>query len=141
MNNQSNAKLYITIGIILILIVGFIAYKNVTKIQNYKENGKEVECTVTSVIKGRKGKQTVEAVYFDESGSPITASVIRNKSTYVGEEFLGMVVPEKPEEIYCMPAQSTQKIVYCVFGVFGLTGVILIICGIVSSIKNHRKSY
>lgn len=141
MNNQSNAKLYITIGIILILIVGFIAYKNVTKIQNYKENGKEVECTVTSVIKGRKGKQTVEAVYFDESGAPITASVIRNKSTYVGEEFLGMVVPEKPEEIYCMPAESTQKIVYCVFGAFGLTGVILIICGIVSAIKNRRKCY
>ncbi len=141
MNNKSNAKLYITIGIMLMLIVGFIAYKNVTKIQNYKENGIEVECTVSSVIHGRKGKQSVEAVYYDESGNQITASVIRNKSTYVGEEFTGRVVPEKPEEIYCMPSESTQKIVYCVFGAFGLTGVILIICGIVSSIKNHRKSY
>lgn len=61
MKNQSNAKMYITIGIILMLVVGFIAYKNVTKIQNYKENGNEVECTVVSVIQGRKGKQSVEA--------------------------------------------------------------------------------
>ena len=141
MKNQSNAKMYITIGIILILVVGFIAYKNVTKIQNYKENGNEVECTVVSVIQGRKGKQSVEAAYYDEAGNLITADVIRNQKTYVGEEFIGMVVPEKPEEIYCMPLESTQKIVYCVFGAFGLTGVILIICGIVSSIKNHRKYY
>lgn len=42
MNKESNAKLYITIGIILILVVGFIAYKNLTKVRNYKENGKEV---------------------------------------------------------------------------------------------------
>ena len=140
MNNKSNAKLYITVGIILLIVVGFIAYKNVTKIQNYKENGKEVECTVSSVIQGRKGKQTVEAVYTDETGNQITAKVIRNQSTYVGEEFTGLVVPEKPEEIYCMPSEDTQKIVYCVFGAFGLTGLILIICGIVSAVK-HRKVY
>ncbi|MBC3514581.1 hypothetical protein [Ruminococcus bicirculans (ex Wegman et al. 2014)] len=140
MKNQSNAKMYITIGIILMLVVGFIAYKNVTKIQNYKENGKEVECTVVSVIQGRKGKQSVEAAYYDEAGNLITADVIRNQKTYVGEEFIGMVVPEKPEEIYCMPSESTQKIVYCVFGAFGLTGLILIICGIVSAVK-HRKVY
>ena len=66
MTNKSNAKLYITIGIIMLLVVGVIAYKNVTKIRNYKENGKEVECTVSSVIQGRKGKQSVEAVYYDE---------------------------------------------------------------------------
>ncbi|RGH27801.1 hypothetical protein DW964_12735 [Ruminococcus sp. AM47-2BH] len=140
MKNQSNAKMYITIGIILMLVVGFIAYKNVTKIQNYKENGNEVECTVVSVIQGRKGKQSVEAAYYDEAGNLITADVIRNQKTYVGEEFIGMVVPEKPEEIYCMPSESTQKIVYCVFGAFGLTGLILIICGIVSAVK-HRKVY
>ena len=140
MKNQSNAKMYITIGIILMLVVGFIAYKNVTKIQNYKENGNEVECTVVSVKKGRKGKQSVEAAYYDEAGNLITADVIRNQKTYVGEEFIGMVVPEKPEEIYCMPSESTQKIVYCVFGAFGLTGLILIICGIVSAVK-HRKVY
>ena len=140
MKNQSNAKMYITIGIILMLVVGFIAYKNVTKIQNYKENGNEVECTVVSVIQGRKGKQSVVAAYYDEAGNLITADVIRNQKTYVGEEFIGMVVPEKPEEIYCMPSESTQKIVYCVFGAFGLTGLILIICGIVSAVK-HRKVY
>lgn len=140
MKNQSNAKMYITIGIILMLVVGFIAYKNVTKIQNYKENGNEVECTVVSVIQGRKGKQSAEAAYYDEAGNLITADVIRNQKTYVGEEFIGMVVPEKPEEIYCMPSESTQKIVYCVFGAFGLTGLILIICGIVSAVK-HRKVY
>ena len=92
------------------------------------------------MIQGRKGKQTVEAVYTDETGNQITAKVIRNQSTYVGEEFTGLVVPEKPEEIYCMPSESTQKIVYCVFGAFGLTGLILIICGIVSAVK-HRKVY
>ena len=54
MKNQSNAKMYITIGIILMLVVGFIAYKNVTKIQNYKENGNEVECTVVSEYRGEK---------------------------------------------------------------------------------------
>lgn len=140
-NNKSNAKLYITIGIILMLVVGFIAYGNVTKIQNYKENGKDVECTVTSVIRGRKGKQTVEAVYVNESGVQITAKAIRNQSTYVGEEFTGRVVPEKPEEIYCMPSEFTQKIVYCVFGAFGLVGFVLIICGIVSAIRNNRKCY
>ncbi len=138
MNEKS--KKYIIVGLILLLVVGFIAYKNVTKIQNYKENGKEVECTVVSVIQGRKGKQSVEAVYTDETGNQITAKVIRNQSTYVGEEFTGLVVPEKPEEIYCMPSESTQKIVYCVFGAFGLTGLILIICGIVSAVK-HRKVY
>ena len=122
MNNKSNAKLYITVGIILLIVVGFIAYKNVTKIQNYKENGKEVECTVVSVIQGRKGKQTVEAVYINESGDQITAKVIRNQSTYVGEE-------------------NTQKIVYCVFGAFGLAGIIMIICGIVSAAKNRREIY
>ena len=85
MNNKSNAKLFITLGIILILVVGFIAYKNVTKVQNYKENGKEVECTVTSVVQGRKGRQTVEATYTDESGnqinvgSPIVAFTQNNK--------------------------------------------------------------
>ena len=36
MNKNSNAKLYITIGTILILLVGFIAHKNVTKPQNQK---------------------------------------------------------------------------------------------------------
>lgn len=36
MNKESNAKLYMTIGTILILVVGFIAYKNVTKVHNYK---------------------------------------------------------------------------------------------------------
>ena len=128
MNEKS--KKYIIVGLILLLVVGFIAYKNVTKIQNYKENGKEVECTVVSV----------EAAYYDEAGNLITADVIRNQKTYVGEEFIGMVVPEKPEEIYCMPSESTQKIVYCVFGAFGLTGLILIICGIVSAVK-HRKVY
>lgn len=141
MNNKSNAKLFITLGIILILLVGFIAYKNVTKVQNYKENGKEVECVVTSVTQGRKGKQTVEATYTDESGNQITASVIRNQSTYVGEKFTGLVVPEKPDEIYCMPAESTQMIVYCIFGALGLTGLVLIICGIVSATKNRRRSY
>ncbi len=141
MTNKSNAKLYITIGLILLLIVGFIAYKNVTKIQNYKKNGIEVECTVSSVIQGRKGKQTVEAIYTDESGNQITAKVIRNQSTYVGEEFVGLVVPEKPKEIYCMPSETTQKIVYCVFGAFGLTGFILITCGIVSAVKNRRLIY
>jgi outer membrane lipoprotein-sorting protein len=138
MNEKS--KKYIIVGLILLLVVGFIAYKNVTKIQNYKKNGKEVECTVVSVIQGRKGKQSVEAAYYDEAGNLITADVIRNQKTYVGEEFIGMVVPEKPEEIYCMPSESTQKIVYCVFGAFGLTGLILIICGIVSAVK-HRKVY
>lgn len=138
MNEKS--KKYIIVGLILLLVVGFIAYKNVTKIQNYKENGKEVECTVVSVIQGRKGKQSVEAAYYDEAGNLINADVIRNQKTYVGEEFIGMVVPEKPEEIYCMPSESTQKIVYCVFGAFGLTGLILIICGIVSAVK-HRKVY
>ena len=138
MNEKS--KKYIIVGQILLLVVGFIAYKNVTKIQNYKENGKEVECTVSSVIQGRKGKQTVEAVYTDETGNQITAKVIRNQSSYVGEELTGLVVPEKPEEIYCMPSEDTQKIVYCVFGAFGLTGLILIICGIVSAVK-HRKVY
>ena len=138
MNEKS--KKYIIVGLILLLVVGFIAYKNVTKIQNYKENGQEVECTVVSVIQGRKGKQSVEAAYYDEAGNLITADVIRNQKTYVGEEFIGMVVPEKPEEIYCMPSESTQKIVYCVFGAFGLTGLILIICGIVSAVK-HRKVY
>lgn len=141
MTNKSNAKLYIMIGLILLLIVGFIAYKNVTKIQNYKKNGIEVECTVSSVIQGRKGKQTVEAIYTDESGNQITAKVIRNQSTYVGEEFVGLVVPEKPKEIYCMPSETTQKIVYCVFGAFGLTGFILITCGIVSAVKNRRLIY
>ena len=141
MNNKSNAKLYITIGTILILVVGFIAYKNVTKVQNYKENGKEVECVVTSVTQGRKGKQTVKAAYTDESGNQITASVIRNQSTYVGEKFTGLVVPEKPDEIYCMPEESIQMIVYCVFGALGLTGLVLIICGIVSATKNRRRSY
>lgn len=141
MNNKSNAKLYMTIGIILILVVGFIAYKNVTKVKNYKENGKEVECIVTSVIQGRKGRQTVEAVYTGESGNQITASVIRNQSTYVGEKFTGLVVPEKSDEVYCMPTESTQMIVYCVFGALGLTGVILIICGIVSAVKSRRSSY
>ena len=102
MNEKS--KKYIIVGLILLLVVGFIAYKNVTKIQNYKENGKEVECTVVSVIQGRKGKQSVEAAYYDEAGNLITADVIRNQKTYVGEEFIGMVVPEKPEEIYCMPS-------------------------------------
>lgn len=138
MNEKS--KKYIIVGLILLLVVGFIAYKNVTKIQNYKENGKEVECTVSSVIQGRKGKQTVEAVYTDETGNQITAKVIRNQSTYVGEEFTGLVVPEKPEEIYCMPSEDTQKIVYCVFGAFGFVGIILIICGIVGAVK-HRKVY
>ena len=141
MTNKSNAKLYVLMGTILILIVAFIAYKNVTKIQNYKTNGKEVECTVTSVIQGRKGKQTVQVVYYDESGNQITASVIRNKQTYAGEEFVGSVVPEKPREVYCIPSEFTQKIVYCVFGAFGLVGVILIICGIVSAVRNRRESY
>ena len=136
MNNSLNSKLYMTIGIILILLVGFIAYKNVTK-----ENGKEVECIVTSVIQGRKGRQTVRAVYTNESGNQITASVIRNQSTYVGEKFTGLVVPEKPDEVYCMPAESTQMIVYCVFGALGLTGLVLIICGIVSATKSRRNSY
>ena len=36
MNQESNSKLYITIGTILILLVGFIAYKNITKLQNQK---------------------------------------------------------------------------------------------------------
>lgn len=139
MNEKS--KKYIIVGLILLLVVGFIAYKNVTKIQNYKENGKEVECTVVSVIQGRKGKQSVEAAYYDEAGNLITADVIRNQKTYVGEEFIGMVVPEKPEEIYCMPSESTQKIVYCVFGAFGFVGIILIICGIVGSAKNRRGIY
>ena len=35
MNEKS--KKYIIVGLILLLVVGFIAYKNVTKIQNYKE--------------------------------------------------------------------------------------------------------
>ena len=104
MSGKTNTKLFITIGTILILVVGFIAYKNVTKVQNYKENGKEVECVVTSVTQGRKGKQTVKVAYTDESGNQITASTIRNQSTYVGEKFTGLVVPEKPDEIYCMPA-------------------------------------
>ena len=141
MNKKLTVKQYITIGTILILVVGFIAYKNVTKVQDYKENGKEVECIVISVIQGRKGRQTVEAVYTDESGNQITASVIRNQSTYVGEKFTGLVVPEKSDEVYCMPAESTQMIVYCVFGALGLTGVILIICGIVSAVKSRRSSY
>ena len=85
MINNSNAKLLITIGTILIIVVGFIAYKNLTKVQNYKENGKEVECVVTSVTQGRKGRQTVEASYTDESGnqinvgSPIVAFTQNNK--------------------------------------------------------------
>ena len=62
-------------------------------------------------------------------------------TTCVGEEFTGLVVPEKPEEIYCMPSEDTQKIVYCVFGAFGFVGIILIICGIVGSAKNRRGIY
>lgn len=54
MNEKS--KKYIIVGLILLLVVGFIAYKNVTKIQNYKENGKEVECTVKFCDSREKGK-------------------------------------------------------------------------------------
>ena len=36
MNNKSNSKLYIPIGTILILLVGYIAHKNITKPQNQK---------------------------------------------------------------------------------------------------------
>ena len=36
MSIDSNAKLFITIGMILIIVVGFIAYKNITKPQNQK---------------------------------------------------------------------------------------------------------
>ena len=139
MNEKS--KKYIIVGLILLLVVDFSAQNNARKIHTHKEYGKEVECTVSSVIQGRKGKQTVEAVYTDETGNQITAKVIRNQSTYVGEEFTGLVVPEKPEEIYCMPSESTQKIVYCVFGAFGLTGLILIICGIVSAVKRRKVDY
>ena len=68
MNNKSNAKLYITIGIILILLVGFIVYKNVAKVQNYKENGKEVECVVTSVTQGRKAICLNDLLYKSDIG-------------------------------------------------------------------------
>lgn len=141
MRNESNAKLYMTIGIILMLVIGYVSYCNVKKIKNYKENGKEVNCVVTSIITGRKGKQTVEAEYIDDSGKIVTASVIRNKRTYLGEEFTGRVVPEKPDEVFCIPKESTQKIVFTIFGALELTGFVLIICGIVSAIKHRRSSY
>lgn len=136
-STASNSTLCIVIGIILIIISGFISYKNISKIQNHKNNGKKVKCTVTSVIQGRKGRQTVEAVYTDESGNQITASVIRNKHTYVGEEFMGSIVSEKPNDIYCIPSKTAQIIFFCILGAFGFLGIILIIYGIVSAMKKH----
>lgn len=140
MNNGSNAKMLITIGIIMMLVIGYIGYSNVKKNNNYKENGKEVNCVVTSIIHGRKNRQTVDGEYIDDSGNIVTAKVIRNEPAVVGEEFTGLVVPEKPDEVYCMPKESTLKIIYGVLGGLELTGFVLIICGIVSAIR-HRRSY
>lgn len=139
MRKENNSKLLIVLGIILISITLFVAHSNIKKTENYKENGKEVECEVVQIIQGRKGSQQVEAVYIDESGNAVYAKATMNRQVTLNETFTGLVVSEKPNEIYCPPSESLTTILKCVgYGFAGLGGV-LIICGIMSAIRSRLK--
>lgn len=139
MRRENNSKLFIVLGIIILLITGFVANSNIKKQRNYEQNGKEVKCEVVQIIQSSKGSQQVEAVYYDENGTLIRAQAIANRPVTMGEVFTGLVVPEKPNEIYCPPSGALKTIVNCVgYGFAGL-GVVLIICGIVSAIRSRVK--
>lgn len=135
MKTGYNPKLITVLGIIIIAITLFVAHSSIKKTENYEQNGKKVECEVVQIIQGRKGSQQVEAVYLDESGNVVYAKAIMNRQVTLNETFTGLVLPEKPDEIYCSPPKTLSMILKCVgFGTTGL-GVILIIYGIVSMIR------
>lgn len=133
-----NAWKLIFVGAVLLVTAGFVFFSSGKTEENYRENGREVNCTVISVLEGRNGAQTVKGVYTDEKGAQVTAKVIRNKSTYVGENFVGLVVPEEPEQVYCLPEESMKNGLYLLFGGLGALGLVLVILGIVGLATNKR---
>lgn len=135
---KSRAVTMIVLGIIVIAAAALVYTLSNRKIENYKENGKEVSCVVTLIRSRKNGGQTVEGTYIDDGGNPVNARVIRNKRTYVGETFKGLVIAEKPDEVYCLPEGDSQKTANIIMIVVAGVGAILIIAGIFNGIKSIK---
>lgn len=129
---------FFLIGLLFAILVPLVNIVATMKINYYKSNGIEVEAEVVSVHKIFKASN-VTVVYIAEDGDEITAEAITNTmNPYVGMQFTGMVLPEKPNKIMGMPSKSTTIIFNCISLVFFLGGVIIMGAVIYDIIKNKR---
>lgn len=140
MREKINPTVCITVGIILALIAALLIFNNNRLTKNYEENGIEVDCITVEIINGRKGSQTVTGAYLDKDGNVVTAKVIRNARTDLGEEYKGYVLPDKPGQVYCMPSESMKKTMYLIFYGAGIVGGVLFLVGVIVAIVNSRGS-
>ena len=140
MKSKINPTGFIVFGVILVIVSAFLvhSYNNVTK--KYETDGIEVNCVTVEVVSGRKGKQTVTGAYLKDSGETVTASVIRNGKTYVGEEYIGYILPESPDKVYCLPDKTTRKIMRIGFYGAGVVGGVLVLIGIIAAIVKKSRS-
>lgn len=139
MGKNNDSKILIVLGVLIVAITSVAAYFNISKTNNYKNNGKEVECEVVAILQSSKGSQQVQAVYVDEAGNVIKADAVLNDAATLGEKFTGLVVPEKPNEIYCPASENVERIAHLVFGAIWVVGAALVVWGIVIAVKNKIK--
>ena len=139
MNGVSKNALIIA-GIIVMLVAGFLIRNERNRTADYDERGIEVQCVTESISYDLGGHQeSVYGEYINSSGNAVRAEIKRNKNTYVGEEFTGMILPESPDEVYCKPDGILMTFVY-VFEYGGFAaGAGLLIWGIVKGVLEKKK--
>ena len=142
MKEKFSPATFIVVGIILVIVSAFLvhSFNNTTK--KYEAEGIEVKCVTIEVTAGRKGKQTVTGAYINDNGETVAASVIRNSKTYAGEEYTGYILPESPDKVYCLPDETTRRIMEIAFYGAGAVGCLMFLIGVIASIiKKSRNIY
>lgn len=113
--------LFILLGIILPIVIYFAGCSGNAKEKNYTENGRQVICTVTDIIRIGKTKD-VTVAYQDENGGIIEAHATANQNVNIGDTFEAYVLPDDPYEVF-RPADKILKIIfYLLIGIFAVIG-------------------
>lgn len=120
-------KRFLALLVILALAVSmpYLLVKVYKDNKELKENGIEVEATITDVkkngIRATSGS-SVTVEYVNENGQTVTAKgIINDGNTEVGRTFKGKYLPDDPETVH-LPAKKT--LIWLLYGIFGFLTVL-----------------
>lgn len=136
-NVTGKAMRGIIIGLIILIAFPIALWTGYKKHLDYTENGRQVECTVIELVRGRKGKQYVTVEYIDENGSPRSAEATVNRRVSLDEEFTAYVLDDEPGKVYCPPEKWLIIVLIAVFGLLIFMGLFGVFGGIYS-IRKHN---
>ncbi len=113
--------IFIMFGIVFPIVMYNAVLKGTAAERNYIENGRVVECRVTGVS-GNGKSQHVEVTYKDENGERIYANAVVNKRVALDDTFSAYVLKDDPYKVYRPADDALKFILYCLAGLFCITG-------------------